>query len=287
LKSGPAPKTKQTQTTNTPSILVISSILLNTQQLIEKDLLANMTTFHSNVILLRMRVMLMVMLYTCFAVIAVTALSQTGSVRAKPTQSSLSAARAFSPQRSARHSTASTGSFGAGYCGKAPGNTLYVSNDQWKKILKRPQLPHGKPANASSSLTLRQVTVLIRHGDRVNSGHCWANDTAKFECNLRHASVPVDDPTSLSMSVNRLYRKVYIQNREDNADSNCGSFQLTSNGYEQQLRNGQILRSAYTGDGNLLPTEYSNKVAGNYLLRTDDVPRTILSAESLFLGYDT
>jgi Histidine phosphatase superfamily (branch 2) len=165
------------------------------------------------------------------------------------------------------------------YCGIDPGSE--AGHKKWAKALSPPFTAPSSSSSSSSVFTpkLLQVQTLIRHGDRTNDGQCWPNDTARFECDMTHASYPNFDLSSSRTPVRRVYRKRYLPNREDNKGSNCGSYQLTYNGYLQEKANGEALRNAYVGT--LLPQNYS---AANIFLRTDDVPRTILSAESLFMG---
>lgn len=80
----------------------------------------------------------------------------------------------------------------------------------------------------------------------------------------------------------RLYARRYVPGRNFNP-GNCFTGELTPRGVWQQLQNGALLRQRYVDSG-FLPSD--GEAALPYLyLRADDVPRVILSAESLLLGF--
>lgn len=143
--------------------------------------------------------------------------------------------------------------------------------------------------NSSTQATLRQVQIVVRHGDRtpafdLRANPCWANDQALWQCNLtqmQHTSVHptdtvVDAPT-------RLYRKQYIKGAEVLAGGNCGSGQLTTVGHAQHLQNGAYVRDAYVSRQPLLPASWLDD-PDTFHLRSDDAERTQESGQALFSG---
>ncbi|XP_074614562.1 counting factor 60-like [Acropora palmata] len=127
---------------------------------------------------------------------------------------------------------------------------------------------------------LKQVHVVIRHGDRTRafSAPCWDNDNATWDCLLSSASIPVIKHDIHDITVNRIYRDVYMPGRNV-MKGDCGLGHLTFKGYKQELTNGENLRRAYVDTGFL--TNYS---VSEVFLRSDDMSRTRQSAQALALG---
>ncbi|KAJ7383116.1 hypothetical protein OS493_030647 [Desmophyllum pertusum] len=102
---------------------------------------------------------------------------------------------------------------------------------------------------------LKQVHVIMRHGDRTRAGMapCWANDTAVWDCLLTSASLPVVKHDIHDITVDRVYRDVYMTGRND-MQGDCGLGHLTFKGYKQQELNGQNLRKAYIDTDSFLLT---------------------------------
>jgi acid phosphatase len=131
-------------------------------------------------------------------------------------------------------------------------------------------------------LILQQVIAVIRHGDRTpyNGSQCWPGDKAVWSCNLVHSETPVlTNEDNSQLKVSRLYDKVFMPSGEV-MNGDCSVGQLTSIGYKQHLTNGHSLNAAYVKTNFLKPTLDPSEVH----LRSDDVPRTLLSAQSLTLG---
>ncbi|XP_078357656.1 counting factor 60-like isoform X2 [Oculina patagonica] len=129
--------------------------------------------------------------------------------------------------------------------------------------------------------TLKQVHVVIRHGDRTQAGMtpCWPNDTAEWDCLLTSASLPVVKHDTHDITVDRVYRDVYMPGRND-IKGDCGLGHLTFKGYKQQELNGQNLRKAYVETG-FLSSNYSNH---EVFFRTDVSVFSLQSAQALALG---
>lgn len=146
----------------------------------------------------------------------------------------------------------------------------------------------GKEGNAYIPLrkrggeqyALKQVHVVIRHGDRTRAfpAPCWDNDTATWDCLLSSASIPVIKHDIHDIVVSRVYRDVYMPGRNV-MNGDCGLGHLTFVGYKQQLLNGQNLQKAYVDIGFL-----SNYSHTDVFLRSDDMSRTRQSAQALGLG---
>ena len=138
----------------------------------------------------------------------------------------------------------------------------------------------GPPLNRTD-LRLVQSIVVIRHGDRTvaEKAVCWPSDTSSINCTLAHLSMPGTDPAAASVPAGRLFRKNYERVRM----GNCNWGRLTDVGYRQQVRHGSMLRDAYTaGPRPLLPA--AAPAPGDVFIHSDDVPRTVLSVESLYTG---
>eukprot|EP00731_Ephydatia_muelleri_P020867 Em0013g594a len=135
------------------------------------------------------------------------------------------------------------------------------------------------PAPPENSKLL-QVHVIARHGDRVpwEGQSCWPNDPSVWECTLTSAEIPMYSDTQYGKFLPRVYRKVYKTG--EMLPGNCSVGQLTTIGYNQHIQNGASLRKAYVDTG-FLPANFDGD---EIYLRSDDEPRTLMSAESVILG---
>lgn len=148
------------------------------------------------------------------------------------------------------------------YCGRSPGIS-----------------PSAPSAIAG---TLKQVQVVMRHGDRMiaEGDSCWPNDTAVFTCDLTSTSVPNLDLDQTMTNVQRLYRKNFVFGEEDYA-GNCGLGELTDFGYQQQYENGQTIRQLYIESVPFLSNQTN---PSEFYIFTDEIDRCVASAQGLFLG---
>lgn len=160
------------------------------------------------------------------------------------------------------------------HCALSWATLPYCGNDSYKYI----PLQRG---NNGEEYTLKQVHVIIRHGDRTraNAAPCWANDTAVWDCLLTSASLPVIKHDIHDITVDRIYRDVYMPGRND-MKGDCGLGHLTFKGYKQEEVNGRNLRQVYVDTGFLSLNYSSHEV----FFRTDDMSRTRQSAQALALG---
>ncbi|KAK3723809.1 hypothetical protein QZH41_019490, partial [Actinostola sp. cb2023] len=92
------------------------------------------------------------------------------------------------------------------------------------------------------------------HGDRtkasypVNTGYCWPNDKAVWDCTLTSISHPAVKHDQHYLAIDRVYRKVFLDGREP-MQGDCPLGVLTFKGYVQQETNGKILNQAYVKTG--------------------------------------
>ncbi|EGC38841.1 hypothetical protein DICPUDRAFT_96769 [Dictyostelium purpureum] len=134
------------------------------------------------------------------------------------------------------------------------------------------------PSENTNDLTLEMVQILTRHGDRTPLYSTLKSDMSVWDCDLGWFMVSsqnnIPGPAS---DVNRLFRKVYMPNREY-FPGNCSDGQLTSLGYSQHIQLGQALRELYVDKYQLLPTQLTD--SNTIWVRSTDVPRTIQSAQA-------
>jgi hypothetical protein len=166
------------------------------------------------------------------------------------------------------------------------GTSVVLSEDLLVEELQgRPGFCGGDTAKAPpplaaaelKDLTLKQVNVLIRHGDRTRCGYpsCWAKDEAKYDCDLEF----LESPTGKGIKKGRVYKKTYMKGRNVLPGS-CRLGQLTPIGYKQHYLKGKMLRRAYS---KFLPSSYKGHES-SFSLRSDDEPRTVLSGQALLAG---
>ena len=154
----------------------------------------------------------------------------------------------------------------------------------------------------------RPLQSYIRHGDRSISAEnvCWPNDNVVYQCNLTMIQAN-NMEKSFSFSPQLVFRRTYEVN-EEFIPGSCGYGQLTPRGcgcvnsrgfgfggprdaaplcpcrYEQEVKNGEAIRSVYLEGAGLLPLTLSDASDKLMYLRSDDVQRTIMSGQALVSG---
>jgi acid phosphatase len=123
---------------------------------------------------------------------------------------------------------------------------------------------------------LKLLQVLVRHGARTPVVGLCPKDDAIWTCDtMTNAEKPSKAPGK------GLYIKSWIPKRQF-YPGNCGRGVLTEVGYDQHIRNGQYFRKTY---GGFLPDRVNRETfESKFYVRSTNVPRTILSAESLLTG---
>ena len=98
------------------------------------------------------------------------------------------------------------------------------------------------PLDASIPVTLMQAQVIVRHGDRTPAFNhmCWVDNTAVWECDMSQLQLSSVTPWETTAPPTRLYRKVFQPGAEVLPNGNCGLGQLTTVGYNQHIKNGQV-----------------------------------------------
>ncbi len=150
-------------------------------------------------------------------------------------------------------------------------------------------------------VNMLQVQVFLRHGARTpvsnlgagyNPNNCWANYNETWDCNAITLIQPSIDPKNellLKHKQTALFQKVYGDHglgTETILKGSCQFGQLLDEGFDQQMKNGEILRDAYVceGGGCLLNSnkiEDLEDISEDLWLMSDDVPRTIMSGQVL------
>lgn len=131
--------------------------------------------------------------------------------------------------------------------------------------------------------SLEQVQVIARHGARspaLRECKCWRNYQPWNNCNVSELMI---ETISKTVTVPWYYRKVY-DGSPNYLHGDCMSGQLLVEGYQQELRNGQLLREAYlerTSDSDLLLFQSRNwsEVESEVYIRSDDEQRTLMSGQ--------
>jgi len=173
--------------------------------------------------------------------------------------------------------------------GENPDSYYYCGKNPLKPV---PSIPPLETTDAN----LIQVEVLIRHGDRSSFAwysppaslgtrkQCWPGDTAAWNCTVNYLTYPGLSRVAPSISQpDRLYRKLY-DNDKNILAGNCDVGQLTSKGYHQQIVNGKMIRNYYVDKMSFLPENITEDNLSTFYIRSDDVPRTVMSAEGLLQG---
>eukprot|EP00127_Corallochytrium_limacisporum_P000078 Clim_evm17s3 gene=Clim_evmTU17s3 len=162
------------------------------------------------------------------------------------------------------------------------------SRDEFDYCGLEPTIPGVRldyaPLLDSEQYHLLTIQIVNRHGDRLydRRGECWTGDTAAFECPLQQANgLQGRDRTYLHSG--RLFEKSYMEGR-NNYPGNCGTGQLTTRGFHQHLINGRGLREEINASRpNFLPKTHKQMREQVYV-RSDDMQRTMESAEALIEG---
>lgn len=157
-----------------------------------------------------------------------------------------------------------------------------------KNLNKRkiPPLTAEQRARVSS---LEQVQVLIRHGSRTpyKKYSCWEDYTVTWNnCNVTELMIASPSYTDPNRPAPWLFRKLY-DGSEDALGGNCYTGQLVSDGYNQEVANGQFLRQAYLeSDLPLFNTTVWTQINTDeeVYLRSDDEQRTLMSGQLLVHG---
>lgn len=152
------------------------------------------------------------------------------------------------------------------YCGKSPDSVTWhprapVTADRF-----------SIPPLDQAGWNLRQVFVFLRHGDRhvAEAGKCWSKEAETLEkCRTADVSLPSD-----RLHVSKFWEKAHLTEGEER----CAIGQLTSVGYKQHLRNGEILRRTY---GNFISDHFDSS---EIYVRSTDYSRTMSSAHAVLVG---
>ncbi|KAF2072873.1 hypothetical protein CYY_005821 [Polysphondylium violaceum] len=139
------------------------------------------------------------------------------------------------------------------------------------------QAPLAAPSANTNNMNLEMVQILMRHGDRTPLYSTLLSNMDQWDCSLSTYMLPSQSSQQNALSnVNRLFRKVYMPNREY-LPGNCSVGQLTSLGFEQHLQLGQTFQSLYIEKYGLLSSQLDPNVM---YFRSTDVPRTLQSAQA-------
>lgn len=152
-----------------------------------------------------------------------------------------------------------------------------------------PSIP-ALSAESSDLFSVRQVQVFIRHGARTRclggADSCWRGD----ENTVYNCTNQVTMGSVLDGKVR--FAKTYERGKNV-LKGDCMMGQLTHIGYEQQRRNGYVLRDAYGGSSRTTSTVGKNVLLDDSLftssedideivhLRSDDESRTLQSGQAL------
>lgn len=156
----------------------------------------------------------------------------------------------------------------------------YCSQDMGTRGI--PPLPEKEE---DGNLILKQVQVLIRHGARTPyAAHtCWRGYDIKWNnCNV---SEIMESSPSTYLSDQTYWRFRLLYDAYPNElGGNCLTGQLISQGYDQEVQNGLLLREAYLGSGHhkLFNTSvWEDLDPKTIYLRSDDEQRTLMSGQIL------
>ena len=145
--------------------------------------------------------------------------------------------------------------------------------------------PYARAIPALSSVqqtrvrALEQVQVVARHGARspaLRECKCWEGYEPWSNCTVSELMI---ETVSKTATVPWYYRKVY-DGSPNYLHGDCMSGQLILEGYQQELRNGQLLREAYLeGHLRLFDTRNWSVVEPEVYIRSDDEQRTLMSGQ--------
>ncbi|KAF4653187.1 hypothetical protein FOZ61_009147 [Perkinsus olseni] len=124
--------------------------------------------------------------------------------------------------------------------------------------------------------TVSRVLTFVRHGSRVltQSKGCWEGDETVYSCSSQTFSGYERLEGSFSPKFLR------VRGDLGSLRGNCILGQLVDSGIDMQIANGQALRNAY-GEALKLDKSPANP---KVMIRADDCPRTIESAQALTMG---
>jgi 2-phosphoxylose phosphatase len=164
--------------------------------------------------------------------------------------------------------------------------------DYCSKDMSERAIPPLDP-ESSTGMRLKQVQVLIRHGARTPyTAHvCWKGYNIQWNnCNV--SEIMEASPSRFTSPVSEdghgdgpywRFRKVYDA-YPNQLGGNCLTGQLISEGYDQEIQNGQLLRGAYIGSGDLhlFNTSVWEELDHQRIyFRSDDEQRTLMSGQIL------
>ena len=132
-----------------------------------------------------------------------------------------------------------------------------------------------------SGLTLVQVQLLTRHGDRAPIEYLHSpvyNDTAYWDCKIDRLSY--ENYENKYTTQNRLTSERFMPGREANL-GNCGMGSLTQKGSNQHIKNGEKFRSMYIDTAKFLPENWDSQ---SVYLRSGNELRLVESAQSVLVG---
>ena len=158
--------------------------------------------------------------------------------------------------------------------------------DYCSKNIASKSIPPLTANELAQVVELKQVQVMIRHGARTPYGlfPCWKDyDVSWNDCNVTELMIESPSMTSPKRPASWLFRKLY-DGSATYLGGNCLTGQLISEGYQQEMINGEVLYDAYIeGALPLFPTnqwEELNTTTEIYL-RSDDEQRTLMSGQIL------
>ena len=137
-------------------------------------------------------------------------------------------------------------------------------------------VPLDLPENSlTSQMTLTQLQVVIRHGDRVPTTKLpigtvpWVCDV--FAHTLRYLDV---SPQAVNQVIDGPF----------SFPPSCANGQLTVTGRDQQLALGAVMRKKYVERLGFLPPALTPSNQAQFLFRSTDVPRTRQSGQAFLVG---
>lgn len=161
--------------------------------------------------------------------------------------------------------------------------------DYCLKDVSQRKIPPLTAEQQSQVASLEQVQVLIRHGARTPymKYQCWENYSVAWNnCNVTELMLASSSYTSPNRQAPWLFRKLY-DGSANALGGNCYTGQLISDGYEQEISNGEFLRQAYLeSELALFNTSVWTEINTDELiyLRSDDEQRTLMSGQLLVHG---